>query len=61
MLVGSATWITDAAWGWSATGWMVKYLGYHDAYASGVVHAIAGGIGAGRAHRPRASYRQVPR
>jgi ammonia channel protein AmtB len=22
---------------------MVKYLGYHDAYASGVVHAIAGG------------------
>ncbi|MDX2306972.1 MAG: ammonium transporter [Hyphomicrobium sp.] len=41
--VGSVTWITDAAWGWSATGWMVKYLGYHDAYASGVVHAIAGG------------------
>jgi ammonia channel protein AmtB len=43
VLVGSVTWITDAAWGWSATGWMVKYLGYHDAYASGVVHAIAGG------------------
>lgn len=41
--VGSVTWITDAAWGWSSTGWMVKYLGYHDAYASGVVHAIAGG------------------
>jgi Amt family ammonium transporter len=43
VFVGSVTWITDAAWGWSATGWMVKYLGYHDAYASGVVHAIAGG------------------
>lgn len=43
VLVGSVTWIIDAAWGWSAGGWMVKYLGYHDAYASGVVHAIAGG------------------
>jgi ammonia channel protein AmtB len=43
VLLGSVLWITDAAWGWSATGWMVKYLGYHDAYASGVVHAIAGG------------------
>ncbi len=43
VLVGSVTWIIDAAWGWSSTGWMVKYLGYHDAYASGVVHAIAGG------------------
>jgi Amt family ammonium transporter len=43
VLLGSVLWIIDAAWGWSATGWMVKYLGYHDAYASGVVHAIAGG------------------
>ena len=43
ILLGSVLWITDAAWGWSAGGWMVKYLGYHDAYASGVVHAIAGG------------------
>jgi ammonium transporter, Amt family len=43
VFLGSVLWITDAAWGWSATGWMVKYLGYHDAYASGVVHAIAGG------------------
>ena len=24
-------------------GWMVRLLGYHDAYASGVVHAVAGG------------------
>ena len=43
VLLGSVLWIIDAAWGWSAGGWMVKYLGYHDAYASGVVHAIAGG------------------
>ncbi len=43
VLLGSVTWIIDAAWGWHYAGWMVKYLGYHDAYASGVVHAIAGG------------------
>jgi Amt family ammonium transporter len=43
VFLGSVLWITDAAWGWSPGGWMVKYLGYHDAYASGVVHAIAGG------------------
>jgi ammonium transporter, Amt family len=43
VMVGSVTWILAAAWGWSATGWMVKLLGYHDAYASGVVHAVAGG------------------
>jgi ammonia channel protein AmtB len=43
VLVGSVTWMIDAAWGWKDNGWMVKYLGYHDAYASGVIHAIAGG------------------
>jgi ammonia channel protein AmtB len=43
VMVGSVTWIVDAAWGWHPSGWMVKLLGYHDAYASGVVHAIAGG------------------
>lgn len=43
VLIGSVAWITDAAWGWHFGGWMVKLLGYHDAYASGVVHAIAGG------------------
>lgn len=43
VLVGSCTWIIDAAWGWHWDGWMVKILGYHDAYASGVIHAIAGG------------------
>jgi ammonia channel protein AmtB len=47
VMVGSVTWIVDAAWGWSAGGWMVKLLGYHDAYASGVVHAIAGGTALG--------------
>jgi ammonium transporter, Amt family len=43
VMLGSVTWIIDAAWGWHPAGWMVKVLGYHDAYASGVVHAIAGG------------------
>lgn len=43
IMLGSVTWIIDAAWGWHPSGWMVKILGYHDAYASGVVHAIAGG------------------
>lgn len=43
VMVGSFTWILDAAWGWHPAGWMVEKLGYHDAYASGVVHAIAGG------------------
>ncbi|MGR3344830.1 MAG: ammonium transporter, partial [Paracoccaceae bacterium] len=43
VLIGSVFWIIDASWGWHAGGWMVKLLGYHDAYASGVIHAIAGG------------------
>lgn len=43
VMVGSFTWIIDASWGWHPSGWMVQLLGYHDAYASGVVHAIAGG------------------
>jgi ammonium transporter, Amt family len=43
VLVGSVTWILDASWGWNPAGWMVQKMGYHDAYASGVVHAIAGG------------------
>lgn len=43
VLIGSVTWIIDAAWGWSPNGWMVQLMGYHDAYASGVIHAIAGG------------------
>ncbi len=47
VLIGSVTWIIDAAWGWSWNGWMVQLLGYHDAYASGVIHAIAGGFALG--------------
>jgi ammonium transporter, Amt family len=43
VLVGSVTWIIDASWGWHAEGWMVQLMGYHDAYASGVIHAVAGG------------------
>ncbi len=43
VFIGSGTWLIAAAWGWSDAGWMVRLLGYHDAYASGVVHAIAGG------------------
>ncbi|HVL84057.1 MAG TPA: hypothetical protein VM367_07185 [Pseudonocardia sp.] len=47
VLVGSVTWIIDAAWGWHPEGWMVQLMGYHDAYASGVIHAIAGGAALG--------------
>ncbi|HEX9905840.1 MAG TPA: ammonium transporter, partial [Propylenella sp.] len=47
VMIGSCTWIIDAAWGWHFDGWMVKLLGYHDAYASGVIHAIAGGTALG--------------
>ncbi len=47
VLIGSFMWIIDAAWGWSPDGWMVQLLGYHDAYASGVIHAIAGGFALG--------------
>jgi len=47
VVIGSFTWIIDAAWGWHPDGWMVAQLGYHDAYASGVIHAIAGGFALG--------------
>lgn len=47
VLIGSVFWIIDAAWGWHSAGWMVQKLGYHDAYASGVIHAIAGGFALG--------------
>ena len=47
VLIGSGAWIIDASWGWHYGGWMVKLLGYHDAYASGVIHAIAGGFALG--------------
>jgi len=47
VIIGSGAWIIDASWGWHSAGWMVKLLGYHDAYASGVIHAIAGGFALG--------------
>lgn len=47
VVIGSGAWIIDAAWGWHPNGWMVQLLGYHDAYASGVIHAIAGGFALG--------------
>jgi len=47
VVIGSFAWIIDASWGWHYAGWMVQYLGYHDAYASGVIHAIAGGFALG--------------
>jgi ammonium transporter, Amt family len=42
VLLGSAVWILDAAWGWSAGGWMTLRFGFHDAIASGVVHGVSG-------------------
>ncbi len=47
VLIGSFFWIVDASWGWHPDGWMVQVLGYHDAYASGVIHAVAGGFALG--------------
>jgi len=47
VMIGSVTWVIDAAWGWHFDGWMVKLLGYHDAYASGVIHGIGGGTALG--------------
>ncbi len=47
ILIGSVFWVIDASWGWHPDGWMVQKLGYHDAYASGVIHAVAGGFALG--------------
>jgi ammonium transporter, Amt family len=41
-LLGSVVWILDAAWGWSAGGWLTMRFGFHDSIASGVVHGVAG-------------------
>lgn len=42
VVLGSVVWILDAAWGWSAGGWLIIHFGFHDAIASGVVHGVAG-------------------
>ncbi len=41
-VLGSVVWILDAAWGWSAGGWLTMRFGFHDSIASGVVHGVAG-------------------
>jgi Amt family ammonium transporter len=45
--LGSVVWILDAAWGWSAGGWLTLRFGFHDAIASGVVHGVAGAFALG--------------
>ena len=47
VLLGSAVWIMDAAWGWSSGGWLVTNYGFHDAIASLVVHGVAGAFALG--------------
>jgi ammonium transporter, Amt family len=47
VLLGSVVWILDAAWGWSAGGWLPMRFGFHDSIASGVVHGVAGAFALG--------------
>ena len=42
VVLGSGVWIMDAAWGWSAGGWLTTNYGFHDSIASLVVHGVAG-------------------
>ncbi len=42
VMLGSAVWIMDAAWGWSSGGWLTTKFGFHDSIASAVVHGVAG-------------------
>ena len=58
-LLGSVVWILDAAWGWSAGGWLTLRFGFHDSIASAVVHGVVGRLHARRALQPRAANRQV--
>ena len=46
-MLGSVVWILDAAWGWSAGGWLTLRFGFHDSIASGVVHGVAGAFALG--------------
>ena len=41
-LLGSVVWMLDAAWGWSAGGWLTLRFGFHDSIASAVVHGVSG-------------------
>ena len=42
VILGGFVWITAAAWGWHADGWLVTKFGYHDFGAAGLVHSVAG-------------------
>ncbi len=46
-IFGGWWWLVGAAWGWAPDGWMVQLMGYHDAYAAGLVHAVSGGFALG--------------
>jgi len=41
-ILGSVIWILDAAWGWSAFGFLNMRYGFHDSIAGLVVHGVAG-------------------
>ncbi|MDQ2984938.1 MAG: ammonium transporter [Actinomycetota bacterium] len=41
-ILGSVIWILDAAWGWSAYGFLNMRWGFHDSIAGLVVHGVAG-------------------
>ncbi len=58
-ILGSVVWILDAAWGWSAGGWLTLRFGFHDSIASGVVHGVAGAFALGRGVQPRATNRPL--
>ena len=69
VILGSVVWILDAAWGWSAGGWLTLRFGFHDSIASGVVHGVAGAFTLGvlfnlgtanRQVHPRRSHPGVP-
>lgn len=43
-ICGSIFWAIGAAWGFSADGWMVQVMGFHDAFGGGTLHGVAGGF-----------------
>jgi ammonia channel protein AmtB len=46
-IFGGFLWLMAAAWGWAPNGWLVQSMGYHDAYAAGLVHCVSGGFALG--------------
>ncbi|AWI91927.1 hypothetical protein C0214_26905 (plasmid) [Methylobacterium sp. DM1] len=47
MLAGSLCSSIAAAWMWSAESWLVRLVGFHDAFGAASVHAVAGGFALG--------------